>query len=120
MNKFHARRTQGLTSLTTYDSKGEMLRAEYLKQEQREGKISDLKEKPSIELVAGIKYKPDFSYVQGGRTVYEDYKGGRATMAGRFPTIVKLWRAFGPGPLLITTKTRGFWATIKTIYPEEE
>lgn len=55
---------------------------------------------PSLTLVAGIRYKPDFAFPEKGRMVYVDTKSD-ATGGGRFPVIKKLWREFGPGVLRI-------------------
>lgn len=59
-----------------------------------------LKVHPSVELVAGIRYKPDFSFVEAGRLVFVETKSD-STKGERFPTVKKLWREFGPGTLRI-------------------
>jgi hypothetical protein len=75
---------------------------------------------PSIELVAGIRYKPDFAYPDGGRMIYVDTKSD-ATGAGRFPTICKLWREFGPGVLRVIYRgPRGTFITKKEIHSKKQ
>jgi hypothetical protein len=50
---------------------------------------------------ARISYKPDFVYRENGNVVYEDVK--RGLNSERWPTIKKLWKAYGPGILRIAT-----------------
>ena len=38
------------------------------------GQISDLECHPKYDLYAGITYKPDFRYIENGKTVCEDVK----------------------------------------------
>lgn len=62
-----------------FDSRGEAGRYEQLKLLQRAGHISNLKLQPKFELmVNGIlicRYVADFSYVENGKEVVEDFKG---------------------------------------------
>lgn len=75
MSKFHSRNTNG------YDSKREAARAVDLHLMERAGKITDLQEQVSFELIpkqAGeraVHYVADFTYWQGGSFVVEDVKG---------------------------------------------
>ena len=81
-------------------------------------KFTGLKVHPSVEVVAGIRYKPDFCFVEAGRLVYVDTKSD-ATAGGRFPTIKKLWREFGPGVLRIVYRgPRGTFHTKQEIHPK--
>lgn len=82
-------------------------------------KGSRLQVHPSVELVAGIRYKPDFAFPDGGRMIYVDTKSD-ATGAGRFPTICKLWREFGPGVLRVVYRgPRGTFITKKEIHSKK-
>lgn len=56
---------------------------------------------PTIELIKGFKYKPDFIYMEGGKRIVEDYKGA---MTDRFRIIKNLWPYHGVGILRITCK----------------
>ena len=67
-----------------FDSTKEARRYQELKYMQAAGEISDLECHPRYDLFAGITYKPDFRYVDGGRVVVEDVKGGKATRTRDF------------------------------------
>ena len=68
-----------------FDSKAEMQRFFQLQLLERAGLISGLERQPEYVLIQpfaangrryrGIKYRGDFRYVEGGRTVVEDVKG---------------------------------------------
>ncbi|TXH46394.1 MAG: DUF1064 domain-containing protein, partial [Desulfurellales bacterium] len=62
-----------------FDSKAEMAHYGELRLLQMTGSISDLKHHPVLILPAGVKYEADFQYVENGRTVIVDVKGGKAT-----------------------------------------
>lgn len=109
-NKFGAVKTRG-TSGRLFDSKAERDRAEELMLLERAGEIRDLVEQPRVELEPGIRFKPDFSYVERGRLVHEDVKGVETE---RFRLIKKLWRLHGPSVLRITkrrSRKAGFQVT---------
>lgn len=57
-----------------FDSKAEQRRYGELRTLELGKQISGLKVHPTLELYAGIKYKPDFMYVENGQTVVEDVK----------------------------------------------
>lgn len=100
-NKFNAKKARGLTSGTLYDSMGERDRAEYLKKQEIDGEISDLTEHPKVQLTKYHGYKPDFTYLENGRRVFEDFKGAETE---RFRINCNLWREKGPGILRITKR----------------
>jgi hypothetical protein len=105
-NKFHAE------AYGCYDSGLERRRHEYLKLREKAGEIEDVLHHPArvcLDPEAQIHYSPDFSYTEDGRTVWEETKGGRATSGGRWPTVAKLWRAHGPGLLLVVEWRGGCW-----------
>lgn len=83
-NKYHAQKT--IVGNTTYDSKKEAKRGEYLDWLQKIGQISDLqKQVPFIlqesytnnkgEKIRAIIYVADFVYTQDGQKIVEDVKG---------------------------------------------
>jgi len=67
-----------------FDSKAELRRYGELRTLEISGLIKELKVHPPLELYAGIKYKPDFMYIEDGQTVVEDVKGGKATQLESF------------------------------------
>ena len=71
-NKFNAvkKEIDGIT----FDSAKEAKRYSELKFMAAAGQISDLECHPKYELYAGITYKPDFRYIENGKTVCEDVK----------------------------------------------
>jgi hypothetical protein len=115
-NKFGAFRTKGLTSDKMYDSKAEMNRAEYLKKAELDGEISGLVEQPKVQLARFHAYKPDFTYIENGRRVFEDVKGAETE---RFRINKNLWRERGPGVLRISKRQGryGKWQ-YKDIFPD--
>ncbi len=70
-----------------FDSKGEAARWATLQQLQRAGQIADLQHQVRFELAPGVKhagekrarpaltYWADFTYIEGGALVVEDFKG---------------------------------------------
>jgi Protein of unknown function (DUF1064) len=117
-NKYGAQKAKGYTSGRLYDSTAERDRAEILRELEREGKISDLREQVTVELEPGVRYKPDFDYIEAGRRVYEDVKG---VVTERFRLIMALWRLHGKGPLRVTQRARygGKFCVTKTILPKD-
>ena len=67
-----------------FASKAEMVRYGELRLLEMAGNISDLECQPLFVLTAGVKYYADFRYVEDGRWVAEDVKGGRATQTRVF------------------------------------
>lgn len=67
-----------------FASKAEMARYGELRLLQMTGAISNLTTQPVFELAGKVKYKGDFMYVENGRTICEDVKGGDATMTAVF------------------------------------
>lgn len=60
----------------SFASKAEASLFDYLSLRQKAGEISDLKTQPSVYMTkARILYKPDFSFVENGKTVYAEMKG---------------------------------------------
>jgi hypothetical protein len=88
-----------------FDSKAEMARYQELLLLERTGHIANLERQPEYVLVEpfvaagvkyrGIKYRGDFRYIEGGRTVVEEVKGvcteaykiKRQLFALRFPWV---------------------------------
>jgi hypothetical protein len=82
-----------------FDSKAEMARYGELRLLELGGQISNLAPHPTLDLYAGVKYKPDFMYTENGVTVVEDVKGGKATQTDSF---------------------KNKWKQAKAKYPEEK
>lgn len=57
-----------------FDSKAELKRYGELRTLELNKLISGLKVHPTLELYAGVKYKPDFMYIENGVMVVEDVK----------------------------------------------
>jgi len=104
-SKYRAVRTNG------FDSKLEAKRAGQLAMREKCGLISNLELQPKVYLTdAKILYKPDFKYAEaGGREVWEDVKGYRTPV---FNLKARLWKHYGPGPLLLTN-AKGVFETIE-------
>ena len=106
-NRYGAKPVHNLMTGQTFDSKGEYGRWGELRLLERAGHLSSLTQHPKIILVPGVSglpeiaWHPDYSYVEDGRVVYEDYKPRKVT--DRENLLFKLWRHFGPGPLRITS-----------------
>lgn len=82
-NKYNAQRVEAFDGMK-FDSKAEMRRYGELRWLEMNGDISDLKHHPIFPLHAGVKYIADFQYVEKGRVIVEDVKGGRATQTAAF------------------------------------
>lgn len=67
-----------------FDSKAEMVRYSDLRLLELTGHISDLETQPVFVLTAGVKYKGDFRYIEAGKVIVEDVKGGKATQTRVF------------------------------------
>ena len=87
-----------------HPSKGESRRCDVLHLMQRAGEISDLRVQPSIQLVPGFLYAADFSYLDGGRAIVEDWKG---LITQRFRDICRMWPHHGDGVLRVTGLSGG-------------
>ena len=67
-----------------FASKKELRRYGELCLLQLAGEISQLECQPLFVLAAGVKYYADFKYIEGGKTIVEDVKGGKATQTQTF------------------------------------
>lgn len=81
-NKFNAVRCE--FNGIHFDSKAEMRRYGELRTLELGGQIGNLAVHPTLDLYAGVKYKPDFMYTENGQTIVEDVKGGKATQLESF------------------------------------
>ena len=99
-----------VTGKKAYDSKLERHFHTYLKFKESNGEIKEVTQWPSVELLPGIRYKPDFKYqkVDTDETIWVDTKG---VIGERYRIIRKLWGLFGPGTLHEVTKKHGGWHT---------
>lgn len=79
-----------------FDSKAELRRYGELRTLELNKEISGLKAHPTLVLYAGVKYKPDFMYIENGVTVVEDVKSK--------PTITPLFKVK--------------WKQAQELYPE--
>ena len=115
-NKYNAQKTKGFTSGRMYDSKAERDRAEFLKVDETEGRISAFSEQPKVTLTKFHTYKPDYVYLENDRLVFEDCKG---VESDRFKINKKLWRERGPGVLRVSKRAGkyGKWQ-FKDLHPE--
>lgn len=82
-----------------HPSTGESRRCDALHLLQRAKAVKGLEVHPTVELVTGMKYKPDFLYFEGKKRIYEDFKG---MVTDRFRIICRLWPHHGTGTLRIT------------------
>lgn len=81
--KYHSRKTE--IDGILFDSKAEAERYLELRTMQEAGEISELKLQPVYELIPTFRkngktyrrtvYKADFSYIQNGQLIVEDFKG---------------------------------------------
>lgn len=67
-----------------FASKAEMARYGELRLLQMTGAISNLTTQPVFQLAGKVKYIGDFLYVENGRTICEDVKGGKGTQTAVF------------------------------------
>ena len=117
-NKFGAIASHDLATGRSFDSLGERRRLAELAMLQRGGAISELVFKPPavvLDAAAGIKWRIDYSYIEEGRAVFEDWKPRPFT--ARENMLMKMWRAHGPGLLKITGGRGGRTVTIREIMP---
>ena len=100
-----------------YASRAEMLYAQLLGAHREDGAIVEIEEQPLVTLgVPENRYRPDFRVVDcDGVTSWVDVKGVETTM---FRRNMRLWKAYGPGPLLVVRHVRdGRFKTMRTILP---
>jgi len=77
----------------------------------RAGEIKNLKTQASVYLTeARILYKPDFHYEENGQEIWAEAKGFETPV---WAIKLRLWRHYGPGPLLI------YKGTAKRFYLDE-
>jgi hypothetical protein len=94
-----------------------------LKLREEAGDVRAIVVQPSVELVAGIKYRPDYRFEERGlsrerwRTVWVDVKG---CVTREFLLKLRLWREFGPGPLRIVQRKgrRAAFMTTREVLPK--
>jgi hypothetical protein len=109
-NKYGAVRTYSNVFDRWFASKVECQRGEHLRLLELAGEISELKCQPLVRLTPHRKWHLDFSYVQGGRMIWEDVKGKPTRKDQGFRNNVNLWRDYGPGLLLLVEKRGARWA----------
>lgn len=95
---------------------------------EKAGEVRNIECQPTVELVAGIKYRPDFVFteaqpIRDGKydwptwvPVWVDVKGVETEA---FRLKCKLWKQFGPGVLRIVKRgsKREPWRVTKEIIP---
>jgi hypothetical protein len=96
----------GAVGTNGYASKAEAAYAAELKLRRMCGQIHDVQRPEPIHLTAGIKYQPDFSFTEDGRTVFIDVKGVETPV---FRLKARLWVVYGPGLLRVVVRNgKGF------------
>lgn len=113
-HKYNARRI--FRNGRTWDSTGEYGRYCELQLLEKANAIQDLECQPKFSLTkAEIGYCADFSYIEDGRQVVEDFKGVRTP---RFNIICRLWKHYGPCLLRITGRRGRSFTVTEEIMPE--
>lgn len=95
-----------------FDSIGECDCYKFYELHQRAGVIRNLSTQPKVYLTdAKILYKPDLLFYENqiNQWIYVDYKGRRTTA---FQLKRRLWKYYGPGPLILCN---GYGLNIKII-----
>ena len=101
-----------------FRSKGEHERWKELQLLERAGAITKLEWQPKYKLTrAKISYTSDYSYVQAGKKITEDFKG-KAT--DRWKVIKKLWQYYGPNTLRVTKKQGKQIVIVEEIIPGQK
>ena len=103
-----------------FDSKLEADYYRHLQMREDAKDISELQYHPGrIKMTkALIGYEPDFCFIEDGRKVWIDTKGGIQTRD--FLIKMRLWRHYGPGLIRIVARARGGgFRTVKEIMPVE-
>lgn len=116
--KYNARRVQGPDS-DWFDSQMEL---EYLLDELKpmlaDGSITDLHRQTIVRLIktkgAMISMIPDYDFMKDGVRVYLDVKGMETPV---FKLKARLWKTFGPGPLMIIKRVKKKFVTDRIITP---
>jgi hypothetical protein len=90
----------------TFGSKTEAEYGAELQWREQAKEIVDLRYQRTVLLAGSVKYKADFDYLEAGRRVYVDTKGGHA-FNERFAVITQLWPLWGPGPLQVVIAVKG-------------
>jgi hypothetical protein len=72
-NKFGAKRE--IVDGISFASRAEARRYRELCLLQKAGQIHELELQPKLDLIAGLKYTPDFCYRRGSEFIYEEIKG---------------------------------------------
>jgi hypothetical protein len=109
VNKFHARAVHA--DGYRFASGAEYLRYCELLLLERAGAISELRVQPRYQILPregterARHYTPDFEYVEDGRQVAEDVKGGNATLTDAARLRMSLFRRRYPGIELRIIKT---------------
>jgi len=115
-SRFHAKPVHDLATGQSFDSRSEHHRYQELQLLGRTGAITNLVLHPKVVLIPAqdkapeIAFRPDYSYTEDGRTVYEDSKHrgrdrqGYMRLTDRERLMFKLWQHFGPGVLRITER----------------
>lgn len=100
-----------------FDSQAEGHLFDWLQLQQKNGEISDLKCQHTVDLVAGIRLRVDFSFTRSGQTVYCEMKGFETP---EWRLKYKLWKAgFGPGHMEIYKYKTGKGLVLhETLRPE--
>jgi len=93
-------------------SKGEAGRCDILHLMQHGQAISELKNQPTVKLGITQKYRPDWTYIEDGKLIVEDFKG---VEQDRFKMIKRLWPELGEGILRVTHFSRGQYVTTQEI-----
>ena len=119
VNKYGAKAsTCALLAGRRFDSQGERNYATQLAIRERVGEISELRCQDSVDLVAGIKWRVDFSYIEDGERVWCEFKGFEDPT---YRLKLKLYRVFGPGKLIIVKSSGGKperFRVTETIWPK--
>lgn len=117
-NKFNAKPVHDLATGQSFDSTGESRRWASLQLWERSGLITGLTLHPKVILIPArgkapeIAWRVDYSYIEAGRTIFEDWKP--RPMTPRETLLCKLWQHYGPGLLRITGKGG---AVLRTVMP---
>jgi len=83
--------------------------------------IKDLDYQPGVQMLPGIRFKPDFSYISKGEK-FRTYVDAKGITTNRFRLICKLWALFGcqpdrRSPLHTIQRVHGHLKTTKVITP---
>ena len=101
---------------------GSQLEADYFRHLQSleaQGLIRDLQDHPRYELVPGMHYVADatFVVVAMGLRITADAKGA-ATKGGRFPSVCRVWKAMMDHPLVVVERRGRDFIETKRVLPK--